>query len=266
MSAVTADNNTPSILAGKPIPATRLIGLELRKMFDTRAGFWLMASIAIVAFIATASVILFAPDQVIEYGTFTGAIGFPLGIMLPIIAILSVTSDWSQRTGLVSFTLEPRRGRTVWTKGVACVIVAVVSMIVAFTVGALGNMLGAAINGVDPSWGVTAMDMAILTLGNVIGLLQGFAFAVLIRSSAGAIVAYLAYSFALPTLTGTLAAFQDWFADIQPWIDFTYSQTHLFSLSDISGEEWAQIATSGSIWLLLPLVVGIYTLLRAEVK
>ena len=31
-------------------------------MFDTRSGFWLMASIVITAFLATVGVILFAPD------------------------------------------------------------------------------------------------------------------------------------------------------------------------------------------------------------
>ena len=33
---------------------TRLVAVELRKMFDTRAGFWLMASVGIVAVLATA--------------------------------------------------------------------------------------------------------------------------------------------------------------------------------------------------------------------
>ena len=31
-------------------------------MFDTRSGFWLMASIGIAAVLATAAVIVFAPD------------------------------------------------------------------------------------------------------------------------------------------------------------------------------------------------------------
>ena len=42
-----------------PIPLTRLMGVELRKMFDTRAGFWLMASIVITIFL-TASLLGFA--------------------------------------------------------------------------------------------------------------------------------------------------------------------------------------------------------------
>ena len=43
------------------VPMSRLVGVELRKMFDTRSGFWLMASIVITALVATGAVILFAP-------------------------------------------------------------------------------------------------------------------------------------------------------------------------------------------------------------
>ena len=39
-------------------------------MFDTRSGFWLMASIVIVSVLATAAVILFAPDAELTYSTF----------------------------------------------------------------------------------------------------------------------------------------------------------------------------------------------------
>ena len=54
--AAAADVRTPSRCA--PI-----MGVELRKMFDTRSGFWLMASVVILAVIATGAVILFAPND-----------------------------------------------------------------------------------------------------------------------------------------------------------------------------------------------------------
>ena len=37
--------------------------MELRKSFDTRSGFWLLASIAITAALATGAVVLWAPDS-----------------------------------------------------------------------------------------------------------------------------------------------------------------------------------------------------------
>ena len=46
------------------VPLPRVIGVELRKMFDTRSGFWLMASIAIAGPIGTTvGIILIAPDS-----------------------------------------------------------------------------------------------------------------------------------------------------------------------------------------------------------
>jgi ABC-2 type transport system permease protein len=33
-----------------------------------------------------------------------------------------------------------------------------------------------------------------------------------------------------------------------------------------SGEQWAQIAMTGTIWLIIPLALGIWRLLRIEFK
>ena len=51
-------------------PTSRLISVELQKMFDTRSGFWLMASIVITSVLATGAVILWAPDDELTYSTF----------------------------------------------------------------------------------------------------------------------------------------------------------------------------------------------------
>ena len=91
------------------MPLSREVRVELRKMFDTRSGFWLMASIAIAGLAATIAVVAFAPDKDLTYYTFTKAIGFPITVILPMIALLSITSEWSQRSGLTTFTLVPDR-------------------------------------------------------------------------------------------------------------------------------------------------------------
>src|SRR3954447_13294634 len=84
------------------IPFTRLTHVELRKMFDTRSGFWLMASILILSVTATGAVIAFAPDADLTYDSFGAAVGIPMTVVLPIVAALSVTSESSQRSGLTT--------------------------------------------------------------------------------------------------------------------------------------------------------------------
>ena len=59
--------------ASARIPLTRIVGVELRKMFDTRSGFWLMASIVITSVLATAAIIVFAPDDQQTYENFAAA-------------------------------------------------------------------------------------------------------------------------------------------------------------------------------------------------
>lgn len=264
MSAVTSEAVVDTRQPG--IPFGRLVLVEIRKMFNTRSGFWLMASVAIIAALATLSVIAFVPDKNIEYSMFTGAIGFPLSVMLPIIAILAVTSEWSQRTGLVTFTLVPHRGVVVWSKLVAAVLIGVVAVPVAFAIGALGNVIGSALNGVDVTWDLGIREFFLFLLGNALGLLIGFMLGALFRNTPAAIVGYFVYSLVLPIILSMLAAFQDWFKDLQPWIDFNYAQSPLIEDGSLSGEQWAQLTTSGVIWLVLPLAFGIWMIRRAEVK
>ena len=251
--------------APRGIPLSRVTAVELRKMFDTRSGFWLMASIVITSVLATAGVVLWAPDSELTYSTFATAIGFPMAIILPMVAILSVTSEWSQRSGLTTFTLVPHRSKVIGAKAIGAVLVGVVSMLLAFAIGALGNLAGTAITGVDLVWNATLMDLVRIVFANVLGLMIGFMLGVLIRNSAGAVVAYFVYSFALPTVFMLLAELQTWFRDLQPWVDFQYAQGALFN-GALTGEQWANLAVAGMIWLVAPLAVGLTLVMRSEVK
>jgi ABC-2 type transport system permease protein len=268
MSTIAADRvravrATPT----KRIPLTRITAVELRKMFDTRSGFWLIASIAITSALAAGGVILWAPEGELTYSTFATAIRFPVVIILPLIAILSVTSEWSQRTGLTTFTLVPHRGRIITAKAISAVTIAIAAMVLAFAVGALGNLIGAAVTGEPLVWDVTLTQSLYYVLGMVLSLLTGFMLGVLIRSSTGAIVAYFILTFLLPTIFGLLASSQQWFFDLQPWVDIQFAQAGLFVFEHtLTGTEWAHIAVTGVTWLLIPLLIGLGLVLRSEVK
>ncbi len=248
-----------------PIPFSRLVSVELRKCFDTRAGFWLMASIGIAALLATGAVLLWAPDSELTYAAFASAIGFPMAVILPMVAVLSVTSEWSQRSGLTTFTLVPRRSRAIAAKAVVAIGISIVSMLLAGAIGAVGTIVGSAITGVDPVWDITTVDLLNIILAQVLGMLVGFMLGAVIRHSAGAIVAYFVYSFVLTGLTELLAGAQDWFADLRPWIDFNYAQGELFNGS-LDSTEWANLGVTSIVWLIIPMTIGLWTLMRSEVK
>ena len=265
MSTKTPERTTSATGQLPPIPMSRIIAVELRKMFDTRSGFWLLMSIGITSLLAIAAVIAFAPDEVQNYETYATAIGAPVAIILPMIATLAVTSEWSQRSGLTTFTLVPGRGRVMAAKAVCTVLVGVAAMLVTIAVGAAGNVVGTTISGVATTWDVTMGGLFNTVLAGILNMTIGFTLGVLIRSSAGAIVAYFVYTLLLPGVFGALAAFQAWFRDLQPWVDLNFAVTRLYD-EQMTGEMWGQLGVASAIWLLLPLTVGMLLLQRSEVK
>jgi ABC-2 type transport system permease protein len=249
----------------EPIPMRTIMGVELRKMFNTRSGFWLMASVVILAVIATGAVVLFAPADEQTYDNFAAAIGIPMTIVLPIIAALSITSEWSQRTGLTTFTMVPSRSRVVLAKLYDTVLIGIVSILVALAVGVVGNIIGSQLAGVPTTWDMSVSDVLYILGGSGLGLLIGFTLGVLFRNSAAAIVGYFVYAMVLPTLSSLLAGAQGWYADAQRWVDFQFNQTSLYD-GGFTATDWAQLAVTGTVWLLLPLAFGFWRVLRSEVK
>lgn len=247
------------------IPFARLVGVELQKMFDTRSGFWMLASIAILSIGASAAVIIFAPDSSQTYGVFGTAVGFPMSVVLPMIAVLSVTSEWSQRGALTTFTLVPHRGRVIGAKLIGVLLVGVVSMFVALGLGAIGNIVGTAISGADTVWDVSVVAFSQIVLANVLGMLIGFMLGVLLRNSPAAIVGYFVYSLVLPVASQTLGAINEWWGDHMYWLDFNAAMTGLFE-DNMDAERWTQLGVTAIPWLLLPLLVGLYLAVRREIK
>jgi len=247
------------------VPLTRLVGVELRKTFDTRSGLWLLASLGIAAALTTGAIVAWAPAEQLTYREFTLAIGVPMTIILPIIAVLSVTSEWSQRSGLATFTLVPHRGRVLLAKAIGAILVTVPATGVAFGIGAVGNLTGAALADVPVVWDQDVVDVAHFALGQTLLLLVGFVLGALIRNSSGAIVAYMIYGFVAPGLLAFLAFNQTWFADARAWLDPKYNQDALLR-GDLLGDQWSQLAATTVVWLVVPMMFAVVNVLRSEVK
>ena len=265
MSTITIDTVREQRAVAREVPLSRVVSVELRKMFDTRSGFWLLASIAITGLITMVATIAFAPDKDLTYYTFAKAIGFPMTVVLPIIAVLAITGEWSQRTGLTTFTLVPHRSRVIRAKVIASVAVGVGAMLFAFVTGAVGAVVGTTIAGTTPVWDVSVAEGFNIVLGSMLCLLTGTMLGMLIRSSACALVVYFVYALLLPTIAGILATSQAWFRDLQPWVDLNYAQSALFE-GTLTGEQWANLAVTATTWLVLPAILGLRLVMRSEVK
>jgi len=256
-ATLTAENL--DLTATPRIPTTRLIEVELRKLADTRSGKWLLITIGLVTAAIIAIFFLTADRSDRTFLNFMGVTATPQGFLLPVMGILLITSEWTQRTALVSFTLVPVRGRVLFAKVVAALIAGLAAIVVAVAIAALATVLG----GADKAWaGIGADDFGKVGLLQASGVLQGLAFGLLFLNSAAAIVTYFVVPIAFSIVAGLWSAMQD----AAPWVDLGTAQQPLFDGSHESGEQWAQLGTATLIWVVLPFVLGLVRVLRAEVK
>jgi ABC-2 type transport system permease protein len=119
-----------------------------------------------------------------------------------------------------------------------------------------------AIGGNDVAWeGVGAVEIAKSGLLQEAMLLQGLAFGLVILNSAGAIATF----FVLPTAFGLVVSMWKALSDIGPWVNFNGALGVLLEPRSMSGEEWAHFGVASLIWIVLPLIAGLFRVLRRDV-
>jgi len=248
------------------VPFGRLVRVELRKLADTRAGRWLLISIVALTLLVLViqMAVVLGNDLHPKFVDFLQGMNTPMGILLPVLGVLSITSEWSQRTAMVTFTLEPSRMRVVLAKMVSLLIVAIVAWVVGMSLGALANVLYGAFSGNPVVWGSVGKLLGLYLLSYIISMASGFALGALFLNSPAGIVVYFVYSFVLPVPFAIGAALMG-FDSVRPWIDFGFAQQPLID-GTMSGNEWAHLLTSALIWLGLPLAIGLWRIDRQEVK
>jgi ABC-type transport system involved in multi-copper enzyme maturation permease subunit len=203
-------------------------------------------------------------DAAMAFGDFVSAAAFLTSFLLPVLGIMVMTTEWSQRTAMVTFALEPRRPHVIAAKAMVGVLLTLVTVVVAVVIGAVCNGLYGAIEG-HVDWTFGWGDLSAFVLTQVLAMLGGFALAALLLNTPAAIVVFFVYKWVLPGLFELGAALMGWFDSLRPWLDFQSAQATIWDWSG-SGQEWAQLVVSAIVWLGLPLGLGIWRVLRAEVK
>jgi ABC-type transport system involved in multi-copper enzyme maturation permease subunit len=227
-------------------------------MVDTRAGFWLQAAVAALTLLVVVLFCAFAhADDRNLWETFADAAISPASVLLPVLGVLLVTSEWSQRTAMITFALVPERGRILAAKLVAGVLLALGAVAVCLPLSALGMLVAP---GSGDVWSLPPEALGRAILSVVLGMLIGLAFGTLLLNSAPAIVLY----FVLPFVSAGVAAIPH----VEPvaiWLDPTSSLSHL-TADTMSGRQWAHLGTTLVLWLVVPLAVGAWRMARGEVR
>ncbi len=257
----TPDGAAPVAPRSFPAPPLgRLVVVELRKMVNTRSGRWLLiAALAIALVIAVVRALTGDESERTLLDVFQLTL-FPFGILLPVIGILTATSEWSQRTALTTFALVPRRSRIGLAKLLAAMLLALVALVVCLVMGAVGNLVAVA-GGADGSWSISGSQLLQAFVANELNLLMGLGFGLLLMSPAFAIVAF----FALPTVFSIVGELVTGLKDVWAWIDTGATFTPLYD-GTAHGDDWAKIVVSAVVWIAIPLTLGLIRMNRREVK
>ncbi len=231
--------------------------VELRKMVDTRAGRWLLVVMAAVGGAAVAAVAIWGDAQEQSLQTYLSFAALPLALLLPVLGIMSATQEWTQRTGLVTFTLEPRRGRVVLAKSLAALVLGVVVLAAAALACAVATLFSTS----PQAWDLPGAMAGGVVLAMGIYLLQGLAFGMVFLSTPLAIVA----SFVLPTVWTIVSTLDERFETAASWLDLSRVTEPLLA-GQMAGDDWGRLATSSLLWLGLPMALGTWRILTREVK
>ena len=235
----------------------RLVAVELRKMVDTRAGFWLQVAMVVLTVVVVVVRLLVGGAADHTFQSVLDAGLQPAAVLLPVLGILLVTSEWSQRTTLITFALVPVRSRVLGAKLIASLLLAVAMLAMSVAVVAAGVFVASP--SVAGTWSdavpLIGQSAVYLTTGMVVGV----AFGAILLAPTPAIV----LRFALP-MSWLAVLSLPVFSDVAPWVDYA-SALGQMTVEVMSATQWAQAGTSLAIWMVLPLLIGAWRITRREV-
>lgn len=263
MTAASLPADIPTPVRAEPTSIGTLSGVELRKSVDTRAGRWLLIVIGLFALGGLAIGAFAIPSDGRTFRTLDQITVTLVSLILPVVGILLITSEWSQRSALTTFALVPRRSRVLVAKLIAGLVLAVAGWAVAFVLALLGTAIASRPAGLsgDEVWALSTSGVLRSLLFVVLSMFGGMAFGLLFLNSAAAIVV----NFLLPTVWTIVSSLVPGLRNVRPWFDPATTWGQLLG-GHMVGRDWAHILTTAAIWVLLPGVTGAYRMLTREVS
>lgn len=264
MTAITPETDTSSetVINNEsqpaPIPFHRLVSVETRKLFDTTTNKVLvLAVIAMTVGLIIVRGILAGPDLQRLFGTTTLA----YATVLPVLGILSVTGEWSHRTALTTFALEPRRARVLLAKCIPPLLTALAATVFALLISLPTTAVIAHLQDVPAQWNLELLPTLGRVATNVLLVAVGLGLGMLLLNAPAAIV------IALSTMMGwtVVGLMGDVGRTLREWLDLS-STTGPLAHADLGSGDLARLGTSVAFWIIIPITVGIIRVQRKEVQ
>lgn len=234
------------------IPFRTLLAAELRKTVSTRAAKSLLAAALLLSMAAEAVPLIFTRSVTQDRASYLTWSALGLTRLLPIVLMMAMTAEWSQRTALTTFTLVPRRGRVLTAKVLAGLLIAALCGVLAGAAAEITASFAPRLHqGAD--WAQLAGFAVFIMATSAIGVAIG----AVLHNTAAAIVTYFAVAGAASLLM--IPALKQ----AGEWINT--GQTFGWLLDGTWSGHTAQIAVSAALWIALPLTLGAVRTSRRDV-
>ncbi len=264
MTATTATPADASTRAADERRAAfaRLVAVELRKAVDTRSARWLLAVVLLLPVAGCAVAIGTAGAPGIGFTDLFSLCALLASILLPVVAILTVTAEFTTRSITTSALLEPRRVRLGLAKVAAVTVLATAVSAALVGVAAAMTAVGAAVGATGGApWAVEPAAVLGTAAHLVLLALVGVALGLLLTSSALAVVCW----FVAPTALSLTAGLVESLAGPLGWVDTaTFTALDGLGAVPVTGEQWAKMAVTTAVWVVLPGAAGLVRLSRRE--
>jgi ABC-type transport system involved in multi-copper enzyme maturation permease subunit len=244
---------SPPAADARPISFASLVLVEARKAVDTRGSrILLMVTSALALLLMVVGIVLDGSETL---GQAVGGVAASFALFLPLIGLLLVTQEWTQRTAYLTFTAVPQRPRVLLAKAAAALgLVAAVILLAVLAAVIVATVRGWTTGAPLPSADLAPAVRSVLAAG-LCSTLLGVAIGAITLSTTVSVLVFIFIPFGIDL---ALARAPQWLAEglsastLSSWVggDQTFSAATLMSLL---------------VWYLLPGVAGTLRFTRSDV-
>ena len=252
----TALTHPTDVVAIRPLRFATLLDVERRKLTDTRSGRGLLAGTLAAAAAVLVWKVTHAEVET-SFDNYSAGVATMVAFLTPLIALLAMTSEWTQRTALTTFTLAPRRLPVLAAKYVAAVGLSLAATAAGLAMAAAATAIGGGLHG-PASFAGWPGDVRYALIFGGLQVTMGAAFGAVAANTPVALSAFLL----APTFWAMLA--DGVLGQAAAWFDIFEAYGRLSS--DTPTQDVAQTLSAIAVWVVLPAAVGLARSLRREVR